>query len=299
MAATAITAGAALLGAGTGLYSATQGSSGATGKHPFVQVKAEHASGNPNANNYFGGTKSWTEGEGQNTRFFQEQELSPALEALAESMLGRAGASRGTYDSGSMPDYLKDRSAQVGWEQSQRPEDRASIADSRRTGDTAGNPLMPSDLSAFMPAEATYDRPEYGFGQTGDAIQYAEGQEAGFSSAPGSIDRSMTDLQTLDLFNKESLLGGFDEDGADWLREFFGQNPSGQYVSSKNFDQGKFDAGNQLTDENTDRIEAFRALVEQYAQKSAPSAQQVPQAGAPNPDGFDPEALQSLISAIG
>jgi hypothetical protein len=171
------TAAAIVGSAGIGYLGAKEAGKNKGGLSAQEQIDADIRANNPNINNPFGGSRTYQNEDGT---YNVQQTLTPEMEAMTNRLMGMAGSSRGTFDSGGMPEHLQNIYAQKGAISAMDPGDRQDYnLDMRNAYTGSGDaPRLPDDLSGFMPTQASYDRPQYGFGEGEGALvdPLADGQ---------------------------------------------------------------------------------------------------------------------------
>lgn len=295
-------AAGAVAGAGISAYGANNAAD--TGQNPAGMIQRETEANNPDTNTYFGGTrlirdpglKISGEDAWKDDTFSKEQIMSPQMTALSDMLMGRAGAGRGTFDSGGMPDHMKNMYAD------------------KMAGIHGGN------SSDYMPREASFDRPEFGF-DIGDGPAQVQ--------APEEMD--LTGMTNMDAYQMAVDSGELSRSDIEGLNKLLtGSNSfSGRNTLITGDGREKWD---NLGEGNQYRLNKLATVLAPYvggnggpnnatvnappgwaaeaqateAQAQQPPAQQPPQGmgvnypqeGEPDPSGYDQAALQRLIQSL-
>lgn len=273
--------------------------------NPWQQAQAGLVTQNPNIDSFWGGTNLIHDRGSINTgdnierddTFTQRQSMSPQMQALSQALAGRAGASRGTFSSGGMPDHLKDRYA-FSMYNSGLPQDQRTSFSER--GDM--------DLSGYMPAESSYERPEFAFGVGNGPAQIGDGQ-------PAPQDFSgMNNAQAFEYAQREGRLS---PEAINWINAAWDAEPtirSGDAIVQGNFDPSQTD----LTPTNQGYYREFINALTDLGVSQPPQPAPVPEvsvmpvgektdlpsgyaasASEPNPNKTNPLAMSRFIQSLG
>lgn len=220
-----ITAAGALGGAAIGAF----GGSDKPKAAPYKEAQAAFLTNNPDIRNPFGTQSVSVNDQGTKGReddtYSLQQSLSPEMQALADMLLAKAGASRGSFSSGGMPQGFADEFK-------------------KRTG--------------YGPAVASYDRPEFGFG-AGDGPAQVDPELAAEYESAISLPEGATNQEALDFMRANGYLevGGFDAKDADWLQEHFNTGAGDQ--NWQNWNDGFYLNGG-LNEKNQGRVAEFMGI---------------------------------------
>ena len=172
---------------------------------PYEQMHAGMVAQNPDQNSFWGGSQTIRNDMGTDSAkddtYTINQTMSPEMEALANELQARVGASRGTYSSGGMPEHLQKRYAQTAWESQLNPQNRAQLAQAERmdyqnmaksSGSYAGRGMGGNRLEgagAFNPSEGFTDTGRQNMTQHMPNWRNGEGRLANYRPSMPTFER--------------------------------------------------------------------------------------------------------------
>ncbi len=239
-------AGSAIVG-GLGSYFGSKGDK-VKAPDPYNLAEYQMTLNNPNLQNAFGGTRlikdggTNTQGEGSkaDNTYRVVQTQTPRMQALTDRLYELAGASRGTFTSGGAPQGLNDIYAGVLYNRATGGD--APVADLQRQG---------VNLDAYRPSMPTYDRPQLGFGGTGEA------------STEADIADGLTDMSNREAYEWAKVNTNLGQADMDFLDRLFRESDG--FANRDSLLTGRWDPNaSGLNEKNVRHVQALQNALNQF-----------------------------------